>query len=130
MTIEKISSAINNLINKARAPIATVPAILLVCSSIKRPGLSPIITAANIIRRQAEAGAPIGSAADGSSNISEAMERIRVEEIFKAIKMDSRVQVGFPLGAIRIMGVGSNGGGPVTINGFNVNIPHGDGIIG
>lgn len=130
MTIESISSAINSLINKARAPIATIPAILLIFSAIKRPGLSPIVTAANIIRRQAEAGAPFGPAADGSANIAEAMERIRVEEIFKALKMDSRVQVGFPLGAIRIMGMGSNGGGPMTITGFNVNIPHGDGIIG
>ena len=83
MTIQSICNSINNLIDKARAPLATIPSVLLVCSAINRPGLSPMLIASNIIRRQSEAGAPFGSAADGGANIAEAMERIRVEEMVK-----------------------------------------------
>lgn len=130
MSIDSICNAISNAIDKARTPIMTIPAILLVCSAIMRPGLSPMTIAAKIIRRQAEAGAPVGSAADGTQSITEAMELIRVQEIVSALKMDSRVQVGLPIGGIQIIATGSNGGGPVVCMGFNINIPRGDGIIG
>lgn len=130
MTLESICNSIEKLIKMARTPISYVPAVLLVCSAIQRPGLSAMIIASNIIRRQSEAGAPFGPSADGSENISEAMERIRVEEIVKALKMDSRVQVGIPIGGIKFTGTGANSGGPVVVTGFNINNAHGDGIIG
>ena len=99
MTIQSICDSITKLINAARTPLNTIPAAILVCSAINRPGLSPMLIASNIIRRQSEAGAPFGAAADGSANIAEAMERIRVEEMVKALKMDAKVQVakGLPL---------------------------------
>lgn len=130
MTIQSICDSINKLITAARTPLATIPSAILVCSAINRPGISPMLIAANIIRRQSEAGAPFGPAADGGANIAEAMERIRVEEIVKAIKMDSKVQIGIPIGGIQFVGTGANAGGPVTITGFNINAPHGVGIIG
>ena len=130
MSIESICNSISNLIEKARAPLATIPSILLICSAIKRPGLSAMTIASRIIKRQSEAGAPFGAAADGTANVSEAMERIRVEEILYALKMESRVQVSIPIGGIQFMGTGANAGGPVVVNGFNINMPHADGIIG
>lgn len=130
MTIQSICNAINNLISKARMPMNYIPAAILVCSAIQRPGLSAMMIASNIIRRQTEAGAPFGPAADGSANVAEAMERIRVEEIVKALKMDSRVQIGIPIGGIQISGTGANAGGPVVITGFNITPAHGDGILG
>ena len=89
-----------------------------------------MLIAANIIRRQSEAGAPVGAAADGSANIAEAMERIRVEEMVKALKMDAMVQIGIPIGGIQFTGTGANAGGPVVVKGFNTNNPHGSGIVG
>lgn len=130
MNIESITNKINKVIESVRAPLATIPALLLVCSAIKRPGLSAMLIASNIIRRQAEAGAPFGPADDGSSNISEAMERIRVEEIIKALKFDARVQTAIPIGGIQFMGTGVNGGGPIVITGTNIMPAKGDGIIG
>ena len=130
MTIKTICNTIKNLMNSARAPLETIPSAILTCSSINRPGLSPMLIASNIIRRQSEAGAPFGPAADGGANIAEAMERIRVEEIVNALKMDARVQIGIPIGGIQFTGTGANAGGPVIVTGFNVNAPHGDGIIG
>lgn len=128
--VDKICDFISSMTTKARGPLQTIPAIILVCSAINRPGLSSMLIASNIIRRQSEAGAPMGPAKDGGANIAEAMERIRVEEIIKAIKMDSKVQIGIPIGGIQFTGTGANAGGPVVISGFNINSPHGIGIIG
>lgn len=128
--VDKICDFINNMTTKARGPLQTIPAMILVCSAINRPGLSAMLITSNIIRRQSEAGAPFGPAKDGGANIAEAMERIRVEEIVKAIKMDSKVQIGIPIGAIQFTGTGANAGGPVVVTGFNINSPHGIGIIG
>lgn len=130
MNIQKICDGIEKAIQMCRVPLTYIPGILLVCSAVQRPGLSALIIASNIIKRQTEAGAPCGPSADGSQNVAEAMEVIRVEEMVKAIKMDSRVQVGIPIGGIQITGSGANSGGPVQITGFNINNAHGDGIVG
>ena len=128
-SIQNICDGINKALEAIRIPFTYIPATILVCSAIKRPGLSAMLIASNIIKRQSEAGAPCGPAADGSANVAEAMERIRVEEMVKALKMDARVQIGIPIGGIQITGTGANAGGPVTINGFNINAPHGDGVV-
>lgn len=128
--VEKICDFVNNMITKARGPLQTIPPVILVCSAINRPGLSAMLITSNIIRRQSEAGAPFGPAKDGGANIAEAMERIRVEEIIKALKMDAKIQVGIPIGGIQFTGTGANAGGPIVVTGFNINAPHGIGIIG
>ena len=128
--IQAICNGIEMAIKYCRVPLTYIPAALLVCSAIQRPGLSAMMIASNIIRRQSEAGAPFGPAADGSANVAEAMERIRVEEMVKALKLDARVQIGIPIGGIKITGTGGNMGGPVEITGYNTQAAHGDGIIG
>jgi len=128
--IKKICDGIEKAIKYCRVPLTYIPAAMLVCSAVQRPGLSAMLIASNIIRRQSEAGAPFGPSADGSANVSEAMERIRVEEMVKALKLDARIQIGIPIGGIQITGTGSNAGGPVQITGFNINPAHGDGILG
>lgn len=86
-----------------------------VLSSALRPGLSPTKIASEIIKRQSEAGAIIGVNDDGSANISEKMELIRVEEIINAILLDSKIKVTIVPGQI----TGPTGGGaPTTIVSF------------
>lgn len=82
-------------------------------SATLRPGLSPTKIAANIIKRQSEAGAIIGANDDGSANISEKMELIRVEEIIKAIVSDARVTV-VNLPGQTVKSEGGNAGGPIV----------------
>lgn len=113
----------------AKTPLQMIPPILLLSTMVGRPGLSAMTVASKIISRQAEAGAPIGPAADGTQNIAEAMERIRVEEIINAIKLDARVDVAIPIGAIQIISTGSNGGGPIVTTGFNITPPPGYGVV-
>ena len=129
MTLENICNSVMSLIEKSRKPMTYIPAALLVCGAVNRPGLSSMTVASNIIRRQSEAGAPVGPSVDGSPSITERMERIRVEEIFKAIKLDANLQVGIPIGGIQFTGTGANAGGPVVVKGFNTNAAHGNGII-
>ncbi len=129
MNIQSICTAINSALTAIRVPLVKIPAILLICSAVKRPGISPMIVAANIIRRQSEAGAPIGPNSDGSRNISEAMEVIRVEEIMKAIHLDGKVEIAIPPGGITSIGSGSNGGGPVVVTSINTLPASGIGIF-
>lgn len=129
MNIEKICQSINKLLEKARAPLIAIPAVMLICSAIKRPGLSAMMIASNIIRRQSEAGAPIGANIDGSKNIAEAMEVIRVEEILKAIHLDGKVEIAIPPGSITSVGTGANSGGPVVVTSVNTMPVSGFGIF-
>lgn len=115
MTIATICEKIGDLISKVRAPMAQIPAVLIACSAIQRPGLSAMVTASNIIRRQAEAGAYFGPLADGSRNIEEAMEVIRVEEIFKAIKEEMSIQGSIAPGAATLTGTAATAGGPAPV---------------
>lgn len=123
MNIRGICDSINKIINTARTPATTIPAQIVLCSAINRPGLSPSLVASNIIRRQSEAGAPIGG------KVAEAMEVIRVEEIYKGIMRDGRVQVAIPIGGITFSGTAATIGGPAPVTGFNVNPVHGDGFL-
>lgn len=106
MSIASICDKLNNLIDQARAPFTTIPSILLICSAIKRPGLSAMLIASRIIRRASEKGIPTGAAADGSANLGTIMEAIRVEEMVNALKLESRVQTGIPIGGISVMATG------------------------
>lgn len=128
-TIQEISNTIENLLQKARAPLTVIPSVILVCSAIQRPGLSAKSIAANIIKRQGEAGAPIGAAADGSQNISEAMEVIRVEEMVKALKTNARIDSALCAGSIQVAGTVQTAAGPGTFQGTNINCFNIHGII-
>lgn len=119
--IQQIAKTIEQLLTTVRTPLTKIPAIILVCSAIQMPGISAISIAANIIRRQGEAGAPMGAAEDGSQNISEAMEVIRIEEIVKGLKSMARIDAAIPIGAIQVAGTVQTAAGPGTFQGFNIN---------
>lgn len=121
MGIEQIAQTIEGWIAKARAPLTVIPAALIVCSAIQMPGISSKSIAASIIRRQGEAGAPVGAAADGSQNISEAMEVIRIEEIVKGFKLGARIDSALSIGSMLVSGTVQTAAGPGTFQGTNVN---------
>lgn len=99
-------------------------------SSVLRPGLSPSKIAGEIIKRQSEAGAFIGANDDGTENISEKMERIRIEEIVNAIIRDARVTiVNLPGQKITASGVTPPGGGPVQVVGTSITTSNGYGVL-
>lgn len=109
-------------------PSTPLPPPLIYVGAQTRQGLSSQQIASRIISRQQEAGAPVGTLPDGSDNVSERMEKIRIEEITNAILTESKMDIVIPPG-IPITGIGSNAGGPVVIQGATTNFASGKGII-
>ena len=129
MLTSEICSTVTKVFEGIQTPIMEIPSVLLSGGVIGRPGISPIMVASKIISRQEEAGAPFGPLKDGSKNVAEAMERIRVEEIVRALQEDSQIQVVIPPGGIMVQTNGANAGGPVISLGSNTNFVTGMGII-
>jgi len=126
--IKNIFNVISRSLDAARTPPPAIPPILLLAGAKLAPGLSPIRIAGEIIKRQAEAGAPVGDLPSGEKNISEIMESIRVEEIIKALMSDAVVDVAINPG-ITLTAEGANAGGPVVSIGRTISIGSGKGII-
>lgn len=119
MNISKITSFIDKSMQTARKGFEKLPAILLICSSIQKPGISSMLATANIITRLGEIGLPTGPNEDGTPNIYNQIVRVTVEEIFDEIVKSAQLQVGVPYAGIPFVGYGANSGGPVTVTGFN-----------
>lgn len=124
--VERLTSFIQN---KLSVPLTAIPAALLVCSTIKRPGLSPMLITSRIINRQQEFGAPVGVNIDGSPNLMNQMYYVIVDELVKALKMEGKVEVAIPTGAITSVGFGANGGGMMTVKSYNTTNVSAGGII-
>jgi hypothetical protein len=73
--------------------LPSIPPALILSGAQFRTGLSPRKIASRIISRQHEAGAPQGPLNDGSDNIEEKMEVIRVEEMIYALQNEAKVEV-------------------------------------
>lgn len=108
--------------------VPKVPSMLILTGVPARKGLSAINIANNIIRRKGEAYLKIGIFDSGANPIDEIMERVRVEEMVKAIQEDAINTVVIPAG-ITITGTGASPAGPVVINGMTTNVARGYGII-
>jgi len=108
-------------------PQPPVPPQLLYTGASMRQGLSASQTASYIISRQREAGAPVGVLDDGSENIAEKMEKIRVEEIFNALITQAKIDVVIPPG-IPVTAAGG-GIGTVVVQGATTNFASGQGVL-
>ena len=106
----------------------TVPTPLILVGVPRRSGLSPTKIASKIIARKTEAGLPVGALPSGSVNPDEIMERIRIEEMIKALQQDAVITVGLPPG-ITVQAAGISPTGPVTVVGSSILPFKGYGII-
>lgn len=120
--IQRLSSFIQN---KLSIPLIPISAIMLLCSTIKRPGMSPMLITAKIIDQLGEKDIPIGVNIDGSPNLMNQMYFTMVDQIINAIKMDGKVEVAIAPGAIVSSGFAN--GVPVISN--NVGAVSGSGIV-
>lgn len=115
MGIEQICKTISNFFDNIRPPFPQLSRILLVCSMIRRPGLSTIQSVANITKDLNKLGIPTGPMPDGSANLTVAFAFASTKEIYRGIKKDMSIQVGIQPGTMGSVGVGANAGGPVTV---------------
>jgi len=119
-----ILNSLANLFNLPNTKSQGMPSVLTLASD-SRPGLSPSKIAARIIKRQAEAGIPVGPLPSGEISPDEIMERIRAEEIVNAIVTEMVINVAVKPGTV-IQGTGGNAGGPVQVAGTVVGIATGN----
>jgi hypothetical protein len=115
MGIEQICKTISNFFDNIRPPFPQLSRILLVCSMIRRPGLSTIQSVSNIVKDLNKLGIPTGPMPDGSANLTVAFTFASTKEIYRGIKKDMSIQVGVQPGTMASIGVGANAGGPVTV---------------
>lgn len=104
-----------------------VPTPLILVGVPLRAGLSPTKIASRIIARKSEAGLPVGVLPSGAINPDEIMERIRIEEIVKAIQQDMIISVAVPPG-ITLTAAGISPTGPVSVFGSTITFTKGYGV--
>jgi hypothetical protein len=105
-----------------------IPTPLILVGVPKRPGLSPTKIASRIIARKSEAGLPVGALPSGGNSPDEIMERIRIEEIVKALQQDAIISVAIPPG-ITLSAAGISPTGPVSVFGSTIMYSKGYGVI-
>ena len=128
MTIEAISNKIRDLFLKVRKPVQLLQQTLVLCSALKRPGLSTVLSVANIVKDLNKLGIPTGPMPDGSPNLTVAMVYAVVNEIQRSINEDLVIQIAMSPGSISFVGTGANAGGNVIITGANINSGMGVGV--
>jgi len=116
-SMDSILTAVKAIMRLQTAGSATtVPIPLILVGGKQRSGLSATAIASKIISRKSDAGIPVGPLPSGGVSPDELMERIRVEEIIKAIQEDAVIQVAIPPGQT-IAAAGASVAGPVSVVG-------------
>ena len=129
MNIQSIANSLQKMMEAVRLPVQVIPAIMLICSVIKRPGTSAMMAASEAIAGQTEFGAPTGDLPDGTPNMMNAMMYKLTKSIYKDITRNGVVQIAIPAGGITVTVEGANAGGPVISTGVNTNNVTGYGIL-
>ena len=119
MGISQICESVKNYFKNSRPPVQQLPRMLLASSLLKRPGLSTIVSTANIVKDLNMMGIPTGPMPDGSPNLTVAHAFSFFKEDYRAHKMDAVVQFGMGPGSFNIqvgpaMGTNINCGNETT----------------
>lgn len=116
LNLFKVPTTVNTSLNKN-----------LILATKNRPGMSAKLMASRVIQRQAEAGLNVGPLGTGQINPSEVMERIRMEEIVKAITTEMKIDLAITPGGKSIVS-GTAGPIPVVGNAILTEILGGSGL--
>lgn len=128
LPIDELIDFILSIINLAKTPALPIPLPLVLTGGFIRSGLSARDMAKEIIFRQQEAGAPIGNLPSGAENISEKMERIRMEVITEHLLANAKITVVLPAG-VPVTAVGASPTGPVVVQGVTTGLGAGTAVI-
>ena len=122
-----ILNALKNLFKIPNIPSTNlIDSNLLAYAGNLKPGLSPDKIAARIIQRKSEAGLPVGPLPGGRIAPDEIMEKIRIEEIVKAVTEEARIDVCTRAGT-QLQATGGYAGGPIQVVGTTLNTSCGHG---
>lgn len=128
-SFESIANTLDKILSiQSVGTPSSIPTPLILFGVPKRSGLSPTKIASRIISRKSEAGLPVGALPSGGVSPDEIMERIRVEEIIKALQEEAVLSVAIPAGT-SIIANGASPAGPVTVYGNTITLTKGFGVI-
>lgn len=127
-SMSNVLSTLSSAFKLPNQPVTPLPPPLVMSGANMRTGLSAKDMASKIISRQSEAGAPVGDIYNSTESITEAMERIRAEEIVNALLTKSKVEIVVPAG-IPVTATGANAAGPVVSQGATTNLAQGQGVL-
>jgi hypothetical protein len=129
MNIANIVDTVTNTLNSAKTPVNILPALLLKCTALTRPGLSAYRITSEIIKNNEKLDIPTDDNPDGKPNMINQYTYNVVKCIVDAIKNDASVQVAIPSQSLLVKVDGGNAGGPVTCIGTNLLDSIGNGIL-
>jgi len=127
INFKNYKSILTGLLNLFKIPMVTqqtMPTPLILATKAK-PGMSPTQIASRIISRQSEAGLSVGALPSGITSPGEIMERIRIEELYRAITSEARIDVAIQPGTT-LQATGGNAGGPIQVIGTVLGIAGGN----
>lgn len=99
MGIEQICNSIKNVFQTVRPPASQISRILIICSMIKRPGLSVIVSTSNVIKDLNKLGIPTGIMPNGEPNHTNLITFSTFKEGYRGIKFDLSIQTGNMIGS-------------------------------
>ena len=120
INVKSICNAIKNIAETTgRNAAPLIPAITMLCSLAKRPGLSTIVSVIKIVQSLKEKGIPTEPNADGSPNLYVQLVTSIVDEVYRALREDANIQGAIAPGAFTLTATGGNAGGPIEVIGTN-----------
>ena len=130
-TITTVVKTIQDIIKPGQFKLTKLlPAVLLLCTSLRRPGLSAMDITAQFITEMGNLGIPTGPNPDGSPNLINALAYAYSDVLVKNIKLNGYVQFGLAPGTVSLKGVGMSSAGPVEVQVMNDQPIIGTGIPG
>lgn len=110
-------------------PVKLLPPALLLCTALRRPGLSAMEIMADFTQELAKLGIPTGKNTDGTQNLLLGTFYAYTKVFIKHLKLKAAVKFAIKPMSISSTGTGANGGGPVVVKSYNDGIVTGDGTI-
>jgi hypothetical protein len=128
INIDDVIQIVLAVIKSIKTPAIPINPNLVLGGGFLKPGMSPGKMARDIIERQQDAGIPIGNLPSGAENVSEKMERIRMEVIVENLIENLNLSVVIPPGT-PIVATGASPTGPVVVAGATTGLSVGTGIV-
>ena len=129
LNIEQIANTMKSAFEAMKTPADMLPANILFCLTVKRPGLSAMSLASRVISKNNALGILTGKNPDGTDNVVNQFIYNFSEAIVDEIHENAVAQFALPAGNLSIQVTGGNAGGPVTCNGTNIITSAARGII-
>lgn len=112
MTISMVIDAVKKMLGKGQSKLTPIPALLLNCTCSRRPGFSALLTSAAIYANMNQ---------NEYDDIVKKFVYNVVEKIKMNIQDDGVCFVIIPPGELKVKLIGANAGGPIVLDGINMN---------